>query len=626
MILCVALFTAATMCGAVPGASHERASHERVSHKHEPPDAAQADKKGAHTWYQINLTLDLDARSYTGLERVRWTNRDDHPASVLYFHLYSNTRAQRNANAPASRETQSNNGGSNNSSSSVGLAEDEPRLEIIGVSSAAKDTSIPYSLDEQATILRVNLREPVAPGASTEVFIKFRGSVPEIDSEETTLSSHVLQQVGAALRSERETRRARDLNFRCRGVILLGTAYPVLATRYGDDWQRKVEMSIGDMVFTETADYRVKIDAPADVALFTSGESIIGPAREEATAGTATAADANPSSKAREFGGANLRDFAIVAGRSLRATERRVGDVNVRSIFMAEHETTARRVLNVAAEAARVYAARFGPLPYKTISVVELPLVAGMSSTEFAGLGAMASAFYVDFDSPLMRNLPEIVREQRASLEDSLEFTVAHLVAHQWWGAAVGNDPARNPVLDEALANWSALLYYQDVYGEARAQIALDDQLRGVYKIYRTFGGEDMEATRAARDYRNAFQYAAIVASKGALMFAALRRLLGDEKYFAALGNYYRANIFSIVEVDDLRNAFLAAAPPAQKRDVARLFARWLNSKRGDEDIAPPDPNLAAALGVKTNAGKGGDHNAFTRLGKFFWQQMTRIR
>jgi aminopeptidase N len=401
--------------------------------------------------------------------------------------------------------------------------------------------------------------------------------------------------------------------------MLLGTAYPVLATRYGDDWQRKVEMSIGDMVFTETADYRVSIDAPADVALFASGEPISGPAREDA-------AGAPPTMTTREFGGEDLRDFAIVAGRSLRAAERRVGDVTVRSVFMAEHETTARRVLGVAAESVRVYGARFGKPPYKTISVVELPLVAGLSSAEFAGLGAMASAFYVDFDSPLMRNLPEIVREQRASLEDSLEFTVAHVVAHQWWGAAVGNDPARNPVLDEALANWSALLYYQDVYGEQRAQVALDDQLRGVYKVYRTFGGEDMEATHAARDYRNAFQYAAIVASKGALMFAALRRLLGDEKFFAALGHYYKTNSYEIVELDDLRNAFLNETPLAQRRDVARLFTRWLSGKRGDEDIAPPDPKLAAALGIDPNAGKGGDHNAFTRLGKFFWQQMTRIR
>ena len=39
--------------------------------------------------------------------------------------------------------------------------------------------------------------------------------------------------------------------------------------------------------------------------------------------------------------------------------------------------------------------------------------------------------------------------------------------------------------------------------------MALEEQLKGVYKVYRTFGGEDMEASRSSRDYRNSFQYAA---------------------------------------------------------------------------------------------------------------------
>jgi hypothetical protein len=64
---------------------------------------------------------------------------------------------------------------------------------------------------------------------------------------------------------------------------------------------------------------------------------------------------------------------------------------------------------------------------------------------------------------------------------------------------------------------------------------------------------------------------------------------------------------------------------------VARTFNRWLESKRGDEDIAKPDQELAATLGipVKANQQKKGDRTAltaFARLGKFFWQQMTRIR
>src|SRR5206468_12817311 len=181
--------------------------------------------------------------------------------------------------------------------------------------------------------------------------------------------------------------------------------------------------------------------------------------------------------------------------------------------------------------------------------IVEAPLVATIGSAEFTGLGVIASAFYVDFYSAPIRNMPDVIREQRASVEDSLEWTVAHVVAHQWWGVTVGNDPARQPVLDEALSNWSALLYYREMHGEEQAENALDEQLRGVYKLYRTFGGEDMEASHAARDYRNSFQYAAIAASKGRLMFEALRNLPGDDKIFAALRDHYQANSKEIAEL-----------------------------------------------------------------------------
>jgi hypothetical protein len=572
-------------------------AQEIASQQQTDAPSQQASAQAARTRYRINLQLDFDGRAFTGTEQVRWVNRDDHAASALFFHLYANVRNAAQRNAPQAAQ-----------------ATDEPRLEISEVRGGRNNAPLFFSLDDQGTVLRVNLPEAVAPNSSTELEIKFKGSVPEIDPEETGLFVHVLQQVGAALRSERETRRARDVNFRCRGVMLLGAIYPVLATRDGDDWQRKVETSIGDMVFADVADYEVTVDAPADVALFASARARETSMRSE-----------RDGNSVREFAGESLRDFAIVGGRNLRSLERTVGDVTVRSIFAPEHEAMGRRVLAAAADAVRVYDERFGKLPYKTVSVVDAPLVAGLGSADFSGLGVIASAFYVDFNSPSMRNLPEIVREQRASLEDSLEFTVAHVVAQQWWGVAVGNNPERDPVLDEALANWSALLYYREVHGEERAAAALDDQLRGVYKVYRTFGGEDMAATRSAHEYRNFFQYAAIVSSKGALMFVELHKLIGNEKFFAALRSYYETNKFEIAELDDLRAAFVAETPRLQRRAVIRTFNRWLSGKRGDEDIAPPDPRLAAALGLNPTVTKN-DRNAFARLGRFFWQQMTRLR
>jgi hypothetical protein len=559
---------------------------------------AQAPAKAAERHrYKIDLKIDFDRFTYTGVERVRWVNRGDKPTSVIYFHLYPNMRS--------GDQQFMINGGAQDT--------DEPRLDILEVRAGADDAPLFSSLDDQGTTLRINLREQVAPEAATEVVIKFKGSVPEIDRDETSLTTHVVKQVSAALRSERETRRARDINFICRGVMLLGAAYPVVAVRDGDEWRRKLEPSVGDFVFNETADYEVTVTTNPGVEVFTSGTELN-----------------TKGEKGETFTGAALRDFAILAGRGLRSEHTEVNGVDVRSIYFAEHERVGKRALTVAANALRVFSNLFGPLPFKTISIAEAPLVAGLGSAEFSGLNIVASAYFVDFDSPAVRNLPEIIREQRPSVEESLEWAVAHLVAHQWWGAAVGNDPAREPVLDEALAGWSSLLYYKSTYGEERAAAVLNDQVRGVYRLYRTFGGDDMDANRPSRDYRNTFQYSAIVSAKGALMFVDLQRTLGEEKFFAALRNYYQANLYEIAQLEDLRIALVAEAPVEQRRMIGRTFTRWLTAKRGDEDIAPPDQELAATLGIpaKQTPQKSGDNpfNAVAKVGKFFWQQVTRIR
>jgi hypothetical protein len=568
-----------------------------------------ADEQRSISSYRIDLKLDFQKRSYSGSEKLRWVNDDDHPASAIYLHLYPNLRVP----ADSRPSEKSEKAASDQAEAVATTATDEPKLEVTDVLTAADNSSIPFSLDDQETTLRINLHEPVPAGGAAEILLKFKGTVPEIDAEETGLLAHVVQQVGAALRSEREMRRARDINFRSRGVMMLGSPFPLLAARDGSDWQRKVEPSIGDAIFSNVADFDVTVNSPGGIAVYTSG--LGDPPRQVG------------DESIQRFKGSALRDFAIVAGRGLRTAERTVAGVNVRSIYNPDHETVALKVLNQASEAVRVYTEKYGPLPNGNISIVDAPLVAGLGSAEFCGLAAIASAFYVNFDSPQIRNLPEIIREQRSSVEDSLEWTVAHVVAHQWWGNAVGNDPQRVPVLDEALANYSALFYYQQVHGEERAKAALDDQLRGVYKVYRTFGGEDMAADHAAREYRNFFQYSAIVSSKGALMFAELRRLLGDQRFFDALKNYYEANRLEVAELDDLKGAFLAEAPATERRAVSRTFDRWLSSKRGDEDIAPPDQHMAEALGLNpVHQQKSGDKNAFARLGKFFWQQMTRIR
>jgi len=112
--------------------------------------------------YKIELKIDFDRLTYTGVERVRWVNRGEKPTSIIYFHLYPNLRT--------SEQPAPTNGAAPDA--------DEPRLDIIEVRAGSDDSQLFSSLDDQGTTLRVNLREQVAPEDSAEVVIKFKGSVP----------------------------------------------------------------------------------------------------------------------------------------------------------------------------------------------------------------------------------------------------------------------------------------------------------------------------------------------------------------------------------------------------------------------------------------------------------------
>src|SRR5262245_27900058 len=88
--------------------------------------------------YQVNLELDTEHGTYTGSERVTWTNRGDRGTSVIFFHLYPNVRSAQPPPLPQ-----------NGNVSEAQLAPDEPRIEILEVRSVTGDLPLYFNLDDQ---------------------------------------------------------------------------------------------------------------------------------------------------------------------------------------------------------------------------------------------------------------------------------------------------------------------------------------------------------------------------------------------------------------------------------------------------------------------------------------------
>jgi aminopeptidase N len=149
-------------------------------------------------------------------------------------------------------------------------------------------------------------------------------------------------------------------------------------------------------------------------------------------------------------------------------------------------------------------------------------------------------------------------------------FFVAHELAHQWWGQAVGWKNYHEQWLSEGFAQYLAALYAghergPDAFAAVLRQMrrtAIDASPQGpVYLGYRL--GHLKGDSRVFR---------ALVYNKGAMVLHMLRRLIGDEAFFSGLREFYAAWRYKKAGTDDLRVSMEKAAG----RPLERFFDRWI--------------------------------------------------
>jgi hypothetical protein len=355
------------------------------------------------------------------------------------------------------------------------------------------------------------------------------------------------------------------------GIASLAHFYAVLAQRVEQRWVTAAQKPFGDLGAGGLAFVQASIHAPRGVSVISSGVA------------SPLGADGVHHVRA-----ALVRDFAVVASRALVQRSRQVGDVSVRAYFLPADADGGERVLDTAAAALAVFEQRFGRYPYRDLDVVEATLVGGAGGCEFSGLVTVASMLYRPL--PLTAGIMGM-----SNLGSILEFTTAHEVAHQYWYGLVGNDARQHPFQDESLTQWSAQLYFEQRYGAERAAKEADTQIAMNYRMMRMFGQPDGAVDRPVDAFDSPLAYAGLVYGKGAFVYSALRKLVGDQTFFDALRSYVLRQRFRTAPKDALFDVLGELS--GRQRKVHALVEYWLAQSHGDSDLGAPGAGMFAANG-----------------------------
>jgi len=206
------------------------------------------------------------------------------------------------------------------------------------------------------------------------------------------------------------------------------------------------------------------------------------------------------------------------------------------------------------------YASIVGDAPYPsfTLAMVESELPGGHSPAYFAVVNQV-----VPGSNFVWRNDP-------VSFDNYPTFYLAHEVAHQWWGHAVGWKNYHEQWLSEGLAQYFAALYAEKE-PEGNVLPNLLRQMRHT-AIEASKNGPIYLGYRLGHIQGDDRIFRAIVYNKSAMVLHMLRRLVGDDAFFGGVREFYNTWKFRKAGADDFR----AAMEKTSGRSLERFFDTWV--------------------------------------------------
>src|SRR4051794_824092 len=284
------------------------------------------------------------------------------------------------------------------------------------------------------------------------------------------------------------------------GLSWWASGAPLLAWEPGLGWAEEPFVPLlGETASSPVADTTISVSVPEDLTVLMTGDQ----RRPSAPAdGRRTWTSTEPVA----------RDVSVVAGDF--ATEERTTPDGVRVTVgvLPDPDVPLDRLADWTVQAIADLEARFGPFPYRTLTVPLLPDYGGG----------------IEYPSSIQLAAPD-------------RDVLLHEVAHMWFYGMVGDDQFRDPWLDEAFATYAESVDFPPQPDDVQRALRLPGEV-----------GASIDS------FPDDNQYFDTVYGKGGAALLAARDAAGADAFDRAMRCYIDANAWTI-------------APPA---DVAAAFSR----------------------------------------------------
>ncbi|SDL14267.1 M1 family metallopeptidase [Natronincola ferrireducens] len=373
--------------------------------------------------------------------------------------------------------------------------------------------SVEYKIMGKAdTILRVTPPKPLGPGETLQLSMDFQVKLPNT--------------VGRMGYGD--------------NTINITNWFPIMAVYDEKGWNLEPYYAIGDPFYSEVGKYDVTVILPQQYKMATTGNIV----------------------KVHEKKGKNIyeieaelvRNFVMILSKNFKIQEASVGNTKVFSYSI--DGLRGEEALQYGIDAVKVFNSLFGAYPYQQLSVVACDFFIG--GMEYPNVVMISQDLYeIEEDFPL-------------------EYVVAHEIAHQWWYGIVGNNEIKEPWLDEALTEYSTLMYFEKKYGPHIKEQIFEKMIKAQYENYIDFEPDRGEGIlRSLREFDSSWQYSSIVYSKGAMFIEELRAYMGEEAFIKSLREYFEVFKFKNATTED----FYKICEKNTEKDLKHLFNQWLNAR-----------------------------------------------